>query len=40
MLIFRPPLPEGARFRPTVTLTVDGDENGPALWVAVIRDVL
>ena len=39
-LIFRPPLPAGARFRPTVTLIVDGLENGPALWVHVIRDPL
>jgi hypothetical protein len=39
-LIFRPPLPEGARFRPTVTLIVDGLEDGPALWVNVIRDIL
>jgi hypothetical protein len=39
-VIFRPPLPEGARFLPTVTMTLDGDENGPAIWVAVIRDPL
>jgi hypothetical protein len=39
-LIFRPPLPEEARFRPTVTLIVDGNETGPALWVKVIRDSL
>ena len=39
-VIFRPPLPEGARFLPTVTMTLEGDENGPATWVAVIRDPL
>lgn len=39
-VIFRPPLPEGARFLPTVTMTLQGDENGPATWVAVIRDPL
>ncbi len=39
-VIFRPPLPEGARFLPTVTMTLQGDENGPAVWVAVIRDPL
>jgi hypothetical protein len=39
-LIFRPPLREGARFRATVTLTLDGDETGPATWVKVIRDAL
>lgn len=37
---FRPPLPGGARFLPTVTMTLDGDENGPATWVAVFRDPL
>ena len=39
-VIFRPPLPEGARFLPTVTMTLQGDANGPAIWVAVIRDPL
>jgi hypothetical protein len=39
-VIFRPPPPKGARFLPTVTMTLDGDENGPAIWVAVIRDPL
>ncbi len=39
-VIFRPPLPEGARFLATVTMTLEGDENGPAIWVAVIRDPL
>ena len=39
-LIFRPPLPDGARFRATVTLIVDGLETGPTLWVYVIRDPL
>jgi hypothetical protein len=39
-LIFRPSLPEGARFRPTVVLIVEGDEKGPALWAYVIRDIL
>jgi hypothetical protein len=39
-LIFRPTPPAGARFRATVTLTLDGDEAGPATWVKVIRDAL
>lgn len=39
-VIFRPPLPDGARFLPTVTMTLQGDRNGPATWVAVIRDPL
>lgn len=39
-VIFRPPLPEGARFLPTVTMTLEGDENGPAVWVSVIRSPL
>lgn len=39
-VIFRPPLPEGARFLPTVTMTLQEDANGPAIWVAVIRDPL
>jgi hypothetical protein len=39
-VIFRPPLPEGARFLPTVTMTLEGDENGPATWVGVLRDPL
>ena len=37
-VIFRPPLGEGARFRASVTLTLDGDETGPATWVKVIRE--
>ncbi len=39
-VIFRPPLPEGARFLPTVTMTLEGDADGPAIWIAVIRDPL
>jgi hypothetical protein len=39
-VIFRPPLPEGAAFLPTVTMTLQGGTNGPAIWVAVIRDPL
>lgn len=39
-VIFRPPLPAGATFLPTVTMTLEGDEKGPAIWVAVIRDPL
>ena len=39
-VIFRPPLPAGATFLPTVTMTLEGDENGPAVWVAVIRSPL
>lgn len=39
-VIFRPPLPEGAGFLTAVTMTLEGDANGPAIWVAVIRDPL
>ena len=37
-LVFRPPVPAGAPYRATVSLTVDGDESGPVTWVDVIRD--
>lgn len=39
-LVFRPPVSDGARFRATVALTLDGDETGPVTWVDVIRDAL
>ncbi len=39
-VIFRPPSPEGATYLATVTMTLQGDANGPAIWVAVIRDPL
>jgi hypothetical protein len=39
-LVFRPAPLAGARFRATVTMTLDGDEAGPATWIKVIRDVL
>jgi hypothetical protein len=38
-LVFRPPVPAGARHRATVSLTLEGDESGPVTWIDVIRDV-
>ncbi len=39
-VIFGPPLPEGARFLPTVTMTTGGGRERPSHRVAVIRDPL
>ena len=38
-LIFYPPFPPGAPYRAIVTIQTDGDEEGPALSVQVIRDI-